>query len=148
MDTQLIVWIILAAVFAMLELATLAFVSLYLSAGAIAAAIGAALGLGITGQLLLFVGVGIVLMAMTRPVLKRRLESPDVPMNVSRIVGKGAIVTIPIDNDQNTGQIRVGTEYWTARRDSAHPGEPIPADAHVNIVSVEGVTALVVPRDA
>ena len=59
------------------------------------------------------------------------------------VAGRSAVVTIAIDNHANTGQIRVGSEYWTART----PGDedpPIPAGAVVRIESVAGVTARVV----
>ena len=66
--------------------------------------------------------------------------------NVDTIAGRSAVVTITIDNHANTGQIRVGSEYWTART----PGDDdpaIPAGAVVRIESVAGVTARVVPRE-
>lgn len=148
MDPYLILWIVLAATFVVLEIATMAFVAIYLALGSIAAAIVAGLGGELVWQLVAFVVTGLVLLALTRPVLKRRLESPDVAMNVDRMVGRSGIVTIPVDNDANTGQIRVGTEYWTARRpEEARSGGTIPADARVRIVAVEGVTARVLPTD-
>lgn len=143
MDSQLILWIVLAAAFAVLEIATMAFVSLYFAVGAVVAALIAWGDGPMSMQLLAFAGTGLVLMAVTRPFLKRKLESPDIATNVDRMVGRRGIVTIAIDNDANTGQIRVGTEYWTARWPEATPGTTIPVDAKVEIVAVEGVTARV-----
>lgn len=148
MDSELVLWIILAATFAVLEIATMAFVSLYFALGSAAAAIVAAFDGGLEWQLLAFAVTGVLLMVATRPLLKRRLESPDVHTNVDRLVGKGGIVTITIDNDLNTGQIRVGTEYWTARWPENEVGAPIPVDTRVEVLAVEGVTARVRPRDA
>lgn len=148
MDSYLVFWIVLATVLAVTEVASMAFVAIYFAIGSAAAAVVAGTDAGLEWQLLAFVLTGVVLMAATRPVLKRRLETPDVPANVDRLVGRGAIVTIPVDNDRNTGQVRVGTEFWTARRpDDAADLTVIPVDAHVRIVAVEGVTARVVPRD-
>ncbi|MCW2956431.1 MAG: Membrane protein implicated in regulation of rane protease [Thermoleophilia bacterium] len=146
MDPYLITWIALAALFAIVELATLAFVSLYFALGSVAAAIVAGSGGDLVWQLTAFVATGAVLLAVTRPVFKRRLESPDIHTNVSLLIGKGGIVTIPISNDNNTGQIRVGTEYWTARLPHGLPDQTIPVDSRVTVVSVEGVTARVEPR--
>ena len=145
MESQLILWIVLAAAFAVLEIATMAFVALYFSVGALVAALIAWGDGPMAVQLVAFAGTGLVLMALTRPILKRKLESPDIPTNVDRMVGKRGIVTIAIDNDANTGQIRVGTEYWTARWPEATPGTTIPVDAKVEIIAVEGVTARVAP---
>lgn len=147
MDSYLILWIVLAAVFAVAELATMAFVALYIALGAIAAAIVAANDGDVVWQIAALVVVGAVLMAVTRPLLKARLEAPDYTTNVRSIVGRGAIVTIAIDNDRNTGQIRVGTEFWTARTPEGMRSAPIPVDSHVTIVSVEGVTARVVAAE-
>jgi len=149
MDEYLVFWIVLAAVLAVAELASMAFVAMYFAIGAAAAALVAGMDGALEWQLVAFVVTGVALMAITRPLLKGRLESPDVPANVDRLTGRGAIVTIPVDNFRNTGQVRVGTEYWTARRpeDSADM-TAIPVDAHVTIVKVEGVTARVVPRES
>lgn len=148
MDPELLTWIIIAAAFAVLEAATVAFFAQYFALGAIAAAIVAWQGGGIEWQLVAFTVTGVVLMALTRPILKRRLEAPDFHTNVNRMVGKRGVVTIAIDNDANTGQIRVGSEYWTARWPEQTPGTTIPVDARVEILAIEGVTARVAPIEA
>ena len=145
MDDYLVFWIVLFAVFAVLEIVTMAFVSIYFAIGALAAAIVAWLDGDLVWQLLAFSVTGIVLLAATRPVLKRKLESPTIATNVHRLVGKSGIVTIPVDNDANTGQIRVGTEYWTARWPENDRTGTIAVDAKVRILAIEGVTARVEP---
>jgi membrane protein implicated in regulation of membrane protease activity len=142
---ELIVWVAIAVAFAVAELATMAFVGLYFAIGAIAAAVLAGFEFDIAWQVLAFVATSIVLLALTRPFLQHRLQSEPVPMNVDRMTGKRGIVTIPIDNDANTGQIRVGTEYWTARLEDGSPSDPLPVEARVEVVRVSGVTAYVVP---
>lgn len=143
-----VIWIALAATFVVVEVITVGFVAIYFALGAGAAALVAWLGGGIGWQLLAFAATGIALMVLTRPFLKQKLEPEDVPTNVNRLVGKGGIVTIPIDNDANTGQIRVGTEYWTARMAEDAAEQVVPVDARVTVDAVEGVTALVRPRAA
>lgn len=145
MDSELVLWIILIAAFAVLEMATMAFVALYFALGAAAAAVVAWVGGELWLQLVAFAVTGLALMFVTRPLLKRKLESPDIHTNVDRMVGKRGVVTIAIDNDANTGQIRVGTEYWTARWPEDAPGALIPVDGRVEIIAVEGVTARVRP---
>lgn len=147
MESYVILWGAIAAGFVIVEVVSMAFVAIYFAIGAGVAAAVAATDAGLAWQLLAFAATGAVLMALTRPVLKRKLESPDVATNVDRMTGKGGIVTIAIDNDANTGQIRVGTEYWTARAADEQPELVIPVDARVVVQSVEGVTARVLPRD-
>ena len=58
------------------------------------------------------------------------------------LIGRGGIVTIPISNEESTGQIRIGTEYWTAR-DANEDAPAIAAGEHVEVIEVRGVTARV-----
>ncbi|MBC7462094.1 MAG: NfeD family protein [Thermoleophilia bacterium] len=146
MDSALLVWIVIVALFAVTEIATTAFVAIYLALGAGGAAAIAAFGGGYGLQFGVFVLVGVLLMVLTRPFIKRKLETPDMPMNVDKVVGKTGIVTIAVDNDSNTGQIRVGTEFWTARRpEETLEGGALAAGSRVRVISVAGVTARVEP---
>jgi membrane protein implicated in regulation of membrane protease activity len=147
MDMYVVIWMVLVVAFAIIEIATMAFVALYFAVGAAAASIVAALGAPLGWQLAAFSVAGIALLVLTRPVIKKRLESPDIPTNVDRMIGKSGIVTIPVDNDANTGQVRIGTEYWTARMPDDAPRELLEVDARVEVVAIEGVTARVVRRD-
>ncbi len=146
LQTMIIVWSTAAAAFVVIELVTVAFVAIYFALGSAAAATVAGLGGNFAWQLLAFSVTAVILMILTRPLLKKKLESPDIPTNVNRMVGKGGIVTITIDNDSNTGQIRVGTEYWTARMVDAEADQVLPVDSRVTIDAIEGVTARVRPR--
>jgi membrane protein implicated in regulation of membrane protease activity len=148
MDNWVVIWGSLAALFVIVEVLSVNFVAIYFALGAMSAAIVAGLGGNVALQMLAFSATAIALMVMTRPVLKRKLEPPTIETNVNRLVGKGGIVTIAIDNDANTGQIRVGTEYWTARSTAPDPAPMIPVDARVSVESVEGVTARVRLREA
>ena len=65
--------------------------------------------------------------------------------NVETVTGRSALVTIAVDNHANTGQVRIGSEYWTARTPS-DDDPPIARDVVVRIESVAGVTVRVVPR--
>jgi membrane protein implicated in regulation of membrane protease activity len=148
MEQWEIIWAVAAAFFIVVEVVTVTFVSVYFGVGALAAMVVALAGGSVPWQFVAFAVTGVVLMVLTRPFLKKRLESPDVPTNVNLLVGKGGIVTITIDNDANTGQIRVGTEYWTARLPEELADQVVPVDTRVLVESVEGVTARVRPRAA
>jgi membrane protein implicated in regulation of membrane protease activity len=143
MDDWIIIWGVIAVLFVIVEVMSMAFVAIYIAIGAFAAAMVAIGGGSVGWQFLTFAITGIVLMLLTRPLIKNRLESPDIATNVNRLVGKGGIVTIAIDNDANTGQIRVGTEYWTARVADRDSTGVIPVEARVTVDAVEGVTARV-----
>jgi membrane protein implicated in regulation of membrane protease activity len=146
-DTEqaVIVWVVVAVLAVATEMFTMAFVAIYLGLGAAAAAIAAWMDYSTGVQLAVFGIVGIALLLITRPFLAKKIQQPDVRTNVHALVGRRAIVTITVDDDANTGQIRVGTEYWTARHAVGNDSEAIPVDAKVEVVAVEGVTARVVP---
>ena len=138
-------WLLAAFVLLGLEAMTLQFVLVYFGLGAIVAAIVSPF-VGPAGQGIAFAVSAVVLMVLTRrPLVRWSLRQRGTETNVDTIAGRSAVVTIVVDNHANTGQIRVGSEYWTART----PGDedaPIPLGAVVHIESVAGVTARVVPR--
>ena len=65
-----VVWLIAAAVFAIIEAATLGLTTIWFAGGAVAAAISAMAGAPIWLQGLLFLVVSILLLYFTRPVVK------------------------------------------------------------------------------
>lgn len=144
--TMVVIWAIIAAIALVVEMFSLVFVGLYITVGALAAAGAAGLDWPVAVQFGTFSAVGIVLLLLTRPVIIKKLHSDDGrKSNVDTIIDRSAIVTIEIDNDASTGQIRVGTEYWTARSEA--DGTVIARDTKVKVGHVDGVTAFVTPID-
>ena len=141
----LVVWIVVAVALFAIEATTIAFVALYFGVGALAAALAAALGAPVALQAISFAAVSALSLVSTRGILTRSLQrAPAVRSNVDSLVGRRGIVTLPINGPAGRGQIRVGGEYWTARPympDCADIGEGEP----VEVLSIEGVTALVLP---
>ncbi|MEI2827517.1 MAG: NfeD family protein [Dermatophilaceae bacterium] len=145
---EAVVWIVIGVLCLIAEALTVGFVAAYFGVGAFAAAAAAWLGAPIGGQLAVFAIVSVALLAFTRRTMLDALQGKDepVPSNVDVMLGKSGIVTIPISNDLSTGQIRVGTEFWTARL-LGDGSATVPAGAKVEIVEVKGVTALVRLRE-
>jgi membrane protein implicated in regulation of membrane protease activity len=142
-----LIWLILGVACLALETMTLSFVVSYFGVGALAASAAALLGAPVGGQVAVFAVVALVLLLFTRRVIVDLVQGRKaVVTNVHSLIGRGAIVTIPISNDQSTGQIRIGTEYWTARA-AEDDRVVIPAGARVEVVEVVGVTARVRVRD-
>jgi membrane protein implicated in regulation of membrane protease activity len=83
-------------------------------------------------------------LALTRRIATRAFRGPVVKTNVHALVGRRGIVTKPISVDAGTGQIRIGGDYWTARPYFDDTPE-IPEGARVEVMGVEGVTAVVMP---
>ena len=138
-------WLLAALVLLGAEALTVQLVLVYFGLGAIVAAAVSPFA-GPAGQGIAFAVSAVALMVLTRrPLVAWSQRQRGTETNVDTIAGRSAVVTIAVDNHANTGQVRVGSEYWTART----PGDedpPIPLDTIVRIVSVAGVTARVVPR--
>jgi len=138
-DVDITIWLVVAVALLVAEATTTAFVAAYFAIGALLAALAAALGAPLWAQGAEFVVVSLGLLVLTRQLVMRGLgKQTGQRMNVYALEGQQGIVTIPIDNDAATGQIRIGSEYWTARSVD-ELASPIPVGAKVDVVYVRGV---------
>jgi membrane protein implicated in regulation of membrane protease activity len=139
-----IVWLILAAVLGVAEVLTTTLAFGLLAVAATAAAIVGAVGLGLPFQLITFVaaagaGVGIV-----RPLAVRHIRQPPLlKSGTSALVGRSAIVTEEVTPLH--GRVRIGGEIWSAR--PYDESSVIPEGSKVDVLAIEGATALVHPRE-
>jgi membrane protein implicated in regulation of membrane protease activity len=141
---SIVAWVVAGLVSLIAEALTLTFVVAYFGVGAFAAGAAAALGAPLWGQGAVFAVVSVALLVFTRRMVIGMVRPPAIPASVNDVIGRGGIVTIGVCNDQSTGQIRIGSEFWTAR---SAPGEPdIPAGANIEVMDVVGVTAFVRAR--
>lgn len=136
------VWVALLILFLMMEGASVALVSLWFAAGALAAAVAALLGASAVVQIVLFLTVSAALLALLRPILKKYVDPKIVKTNADSLVGKECVVTEPIDNLKAKGQVKVGGMTWSARSNSE---EDIPVGTVVKISRIEGVKLFVEP---
>lgn len=141
-----VVWIVVALALFAIEATTVTFVALYFGVAALVAALAAALGAGIPLQLILFAVVSVLTLVTTRGLVTRALRrTPVVRSNVNAVIGRRGVVTVPITASER-GQIRVGTEYWTARPYMDDSAE-IESGTTVEVLAIEGNAALVLPLD-
>jgi membrane protein implicated in regulation of membrane protease activity len=136
-------WLALAVIAAIGEVLTF---DLFLASVAAAALVVAVVALVLPPvfQVSLFAALSLVGTAFIRPAIKRALgieaaSDPGMRSHPS-VVGRRATVTHAVD--AHGGQIRIGDgEFWTAR--SFDLTETIVAGETVNVVLVDGLTALV-----
>ena len=142
--TGLAVWLGIALLLVGVELATLAFVALYLAVGAVGAGIAAIAGAGLTLQVLVFAIVAVASLVLTRkPLMHTLRKTPSVLSNAPNMVGKRAVVTVPVEaGPGQRGQVRVGTEYWSARSESENA---IDEGTTVEVAGIDGVALVVRP---
>ena len=111
-----IFWLILAVVFAIVEISTFNLVSIWFCGGSLAGMIAALLGADPLLQSLIAVGISGVLLALVlifKPfdLMKKNLGEPT---NSDRMIGKQATVLTVIDPIKNEGTVRVLGQVWSA----------------------------------
>ena len=141
-DMMTIIWIAAMVIFGVVEAVTVGLASIWFVVGSVAGLIAAICGGPVWLQIALFFVVSIVCLAATRPLVKKLLRKDVTATNADRVLGQTARVTESIDNAVPTGAVYVGGMTWTARSES---GQPIPRDAQVKIVRMEGVRLFVEP---
>ncbi|MFI6452019.1 NfeD family protein [Streptosporangium amethystogenes] len=141
-----VVWLILALVLGIAEIFTLTTALGLLGGAALVASVVAGLGLPIPLQLLAFIvslGAGVV---AVRPIAKRHLtalQPRSQRFGIQAIVGRSAYVLREVTGQD--GRVRIGGEEWSAR--AYDETLVIPAGATVDVIEIEGATALVYPRE-
>lgn len=140
--TGVVVWVVLAMILVAIETFTVAFIGIYLAAGAACAAVVAAFDGALWLQLVVFAVVSAGTLYLTRPALRSRfVNAPLVPSNVPALVGRRGVVVVAIPGGTGgRGQVRIGTEDWSAR--STEESE-IAVGVTVEVVSIEGVAVIV-----
>lgn len=136
------VWLGLMVLFLLIEAGTVALVSLWFAAGALAAIFVSLLGGGITLQAAVFFVVSCALLALARPILRKYVTPRITRTNVDSLIGSQGLVTADIDNVHCAGEVKLGAVVWTAR---STDGSPIPAGTQIRVDRIEGVKAFVSP---
>jgi membrane protein implicated in regulation of membrane protease activity len=137
-----VLWLIAAVVFAVGEIATLGFFLAPFAGGALIAALVAAAGGGDLISLIVFLLVSGVLLAALRPLARSHRRMPaQLRTGTAALVGRTAMVTQRISNDEDTGCVKLEGETWTARSyDEDAVFEP---GKRVHVIEIRGATALV-----
>ena len=137
----LVVWIVVAVGLAVGEVLTPGMFFLGpVALAAAAAALAAGLGAGAAWSLVVFIAGALASLAFLRPIARRHIRLPALSRTgVDALVGRKALVTRRVDT--HGGRVRIGGEEWTAR--AYLDGEVLEEGATVDVVKIEGATALV-----
>ncbi|WP_406102921.1 NfeD family protein [Streptomyces sp. NBC_01003] len=138
------VWLLAAVGLGVAEFFTLTLVFGLLAGAALVAAVVAGVGIGILGQLVAVAGAAAAGLIVIRPVALRHLaQSPLFREGSDALIGKRAEVMQEVSATR--GLIKISGEEWSARAlDESHV---IPVGALVDVMEIEGATAVVYPRE-
>lgn len=140
MNWAAIGWFVLTVFFIFIEANTVAVVSAWFAVGSLAAMIVSLLGGQIWLQTLVFLVVSAGLLLMLRPIVRKHFTPKLTKTNVDSVIGSTGVVTVEIQNNMASGQVKLGAMEWTARSTS---GDVIPAGTLVKADRVEGVKVFV-----
>lgn len=143
MDSRTLFWLIFAIAMAVLEGVTVQLVSVWFAVGGLAACIASLFTDSLIIEVIVFVVVSAIALAVTRPLVKKLKQRGSQPTNADRFVGKTGVVITAVDNSIPQGMVKVDNEKWTARSVS---GEPIEEGATVIVTAIEGVKLMVEPK--
>lgn len=134
------VWLIVAVLLAVTEVASGGLILIMFAGGALAATLASALGAGTVGSAAVFSIVSVALIAFARPVAKQHLYQPPYERSgTAALVGTQAVVVATVTGD--TGRVKLAGEIWSARSfdesASYQPGEK------VSVFEIDGATAVV-----
>ncbi len=134
------IWIGVGILALVLEILTpTSFVSIWITVGALAAWLSAALGLSWEIQICVCIVVSILFIIIVRPFAVKYLRGNTIPTNADRMIGETATVIKEISS-QHWGEVKVQGMIWSA---VCIDDEVIEAGAKVRITAIEGAKLLV-----
>ncbi|MEU9053627.1 NfeD family protein [Streptomyces sp. NPDC048384] len=138
------VWLLAAAALGVAEFFTLTLVFGLLAGAALVAAVVAGVGIGILGQLLALGAAAAAGFVLVRPVALRQMtQQPITRDGTDALIGKRAEVMQEVTATR--GLIKLSGEEWSAR--ALDESLVIPVGALVDVMEIEGATAIVYPRE-
>jgi membrane protein implicated in regulation of membrane protease activity len=136
-----VIWAILSVLFAVGEIFTPGLFFLGpIALAALAATVVAALGGGLLVQIIVFAVGSFAAVGLLRPLARKHLTMPRaIRTGAAALEGAKAIVLQRVDS--RGGRVKIGGEEWSAR--SYMPDEEFDVGAEVEVVQIQGATALV-----
>ncbi len=136
-------WLILIAVFLVIEMLTLDFTFLMLSFGSAIGLVTDLVGIPVWAQVIIAAAAAAIFILFLRPPLLKRLRRGEDPTksNVDALIDLRGIALHDIT--QISGQVKLSNgDTWTARTATA---VPIPQGSPIAITAINGATAIVRP---
>ena len=108
-----ITWLIVIIFLTIIEAATVNLVSIWFIASGLISLIVSFFNDSCYLQFAIFVGLGIILMILTKPVLTKKFVRKDVKTNLDRVINMEGIVTEEISK-LKIGEVQVDGKRWSA----------------------------------
>ena len=142
--TLKVAWLALLILFSIGEAITVGLTSVWFAVGSLGALLCALMGGGIWVQIIVFLVLSGLSLALGRPLAKKFLTPGHSATNADRVIGREAVVTQTIDNLRGQGQVNITGQTWTAR---SQDDTVIPEGALVRVLRIEGVKVFVALKE-
>ena len=140
LENPALIWVALAILAAIIEVSIPHFGVVFVSVGAVAAAVVSAIGFGLPAQIIVFIVALGVSLFLLRPRLVRRLGARGVPSRTDTLIGKQGVVTHNIDASLGGGRVTVGGEDWAARAATT-----LAVGTKIRVLKADGIVLEVTP---
>ena len=126
-------WLIFFIILVIIELITINLVTIWFAFGALVTSLVSLYTTDTVILLAVFTLVSLLLLLITKPVVKKLKVKKVVATNLDQVIGKTGVVTEPIAKDK-IGEVKVLGKRW-----SAYSDREISKDKKVKILSISGV---------
>ena len=133
-------WLIVAGICLVIEIATVGFLVFWFGIGALFAMITSFFTDNLIIQTVVFILSSTVLLFFTRPFVNKFSPKEKVKTNALSIIGKKGIVTQTINPITGEGQVKIGSEVWSAK---SSEDAKIEKGLEVEVLDIDGVKAVV-----
>jgi membrane protein implicated in regulation of membrane protease activity len=135
------IWVALILIMIVAEVITIGFFPITLAVGGLIALLVSFITDVIWVQVVIFLISSIVFFMFLKPLVEKLFPTKEgTKTAVDRLTGQVGIVVKEIENQKNTGQVRVSGEIWSAR---SKDGNNIKEDTKIEVLQVDGVKAIV-----
>lgn len=139
------IWLILCGIFLLIEIFNFSFLLIWPGIGSFFAFISSILGASIEIQIAVFTITTTLMIIFMKPLVKNFFRNKDnTKMNNNAMIGKKGIVIKEINPLQETGQVKVAGELWSA---ISLDNNKIDINETVTVTKVEGVKLVVTKND-
>jgi membrane protein implicated in regulation of membrane protease activity len=137
-------WVIVAIVFAIAEVMTVALFAAFIAVGALGAAVVSLMGFNLLVQAIVLGIIGVVGILVARPYLVERLHigRPALRSGADSMVGQQTLLIEPIGGLEQPGHVRIAGEMWPALTED---GSPLPATTPVVVTALRSTVLIVRP---
>jgi membrane protein implicated in regulation of membrane protease activity len=135
-------WVIVAIAFAIVEMFTVAFFAVFITVGALGAAVVSLLGFNLLVQTIVLGILGVAGILVARPYLVDRLHigRPALRSGADSMVGQQAVLIEPILGVGQPGHVKIAGELWPAETDD---GAAVPVNTLVVVTALRSTVLIV-----